>query len=169
MRSAWQAADAALATFPGRNFSYSSDLPPHSDTFCHVFLESAPVFFFRHPFGHVFAENASFYSFSTHLSAFSAKMRSFCFSEPRFATFSLKMRLFSSFGTRLDTFSPKARLFVVVNISLDCVLFKTVCERKGLATAEAQMEPMKAPCGASCCSRWLWCKASGDATKYLPH
>ena len=49
-----------------------------------------------------------------------------------------------------------------------CVLFKNFCERKGLATAKAQMEPLKAPCSASCCSRWLGRKASGGATILLP-
>ena len=43
------------------------------------------------------------------------------------------------------------------------------CERKVLATAEAQMEPEKVPCGASSCSRWLGRKASGGATLFLPH
>ena len=38
----------------------------------------------------------------------------------------------------------------------------------GSATAEAQMEPSKAPCSASSCCRWLGCKASGGATIILP-
>ena len=42
-------------------------------------------------------------------------------------------------------------------------------EAKSLATAEAQMEPLKAPCSAYCCSLWLGYKASGGATKLLPH
>ena len=48
-----------------------------------------------------------------------------------------------------------------------CVLFKNLCERKGLATAEAQMGPLKAPCSASCCSRWLGYKAGGGAMVLL--
>ena len=45
------------------------------------------------------------------------------------------------------------------------------CSRgtKILATAEAQMEPLKAPCSASSCSCWLGYKASGGATMLLPH
>ena len=61
--------------------------------------------------------------------------------------------------------------FAIVLNTLRLCGIEHTCFRvtKILATAEAQMEPSKAPCSASSCSRWLGCKASGGATMLLPH
>ena len=69
------------------------------------------------------------------------------------------------FGNHLIISS--AFFVTVLNVLQNVVLSTLGQATNGLATAEAQMEPLKAPCSASCCSRWLWRKASGGATMPL--
>ena len=61
--------------------------------------------------------------------------------------------------------------FAIVLNTLRLCGIEHTCFRvtKILATAEAQMEPLKAPYSTSSCSRWLGYKAGGGATMLLPH